>query len=193
MQKDNPVTFSIWNHCPNTDAGCNEPRDTNWTVRSVRNQIWKIENGVSMTRSPHMFEKPLTPEEQTPVTIDYTKYNCYKIVCNHFGYTCYINDKLVDQKRHVLHPLVSAVAVQDREHVYLKAVNVDSHDLDIQIKLDCSVDQDGEVEILQGALQEVNSFECKNKISAIKKEIICGNDFVYHIPAHSVNVIKIKK
>lgn len=193
MQKDNPVTFSIWNHCPNTDAGCNEPRDTNWTVRSVRNQIWKIENGVSMTRSPHMFEKPLTPEEQTLVTIDYTKYNCYKIVCNHFGYTCYINDKLVDQKRHVLHPLVSAVAVQDREHVYLKAVNVYSHDLDIQIKLDCSVDKDGEVEILQGALQEVNSFECKNKISAIKKEIICGNDFVYHIPAHSVNVIKIKK
>ena len=140
-----------------------------------------------------MFEKPLTPEEQTLVTIDYTKYNCYKIVCNHFGYTCYINDKLVDQKRHVLHPLVSAVAVQDREHVYLKAVNVYSHDLDIQIKLDCSVDKDGEVEILQGALQEVNSFECKNKISAIKKEIICGNDFVYHIPAHSVNVIKIKK
>lgn len=193
MQKDNPVTFSIWNHHPDTDAGCNEPRDTKWTSRSVRNQIWKIENGVSVTRNPHMFEKPLTSEEQTPVEIDYTKYNCYKIICDHFGYKCYINDKLVDQKRHVLHPLVSAVAVQDREYVYLKAVNVDSHDLDIQIKLDCNVDQDGEVEILQGALQEVNSFECKNKVSTIKRKVTCGADFVYHIPAYSVNVIKMKK
>ena len=140
-----------------------------------------------------MFEKPLTSEEQTPVEIDYTKYNCYKIICDHFGYKCYINDKLVDQKRHVLHPLVSAVAVQDREYVYLKAVNVDSHDLDIQIKLDCNVDQDGEVEILQGALQEVNSFECKNKVSTIKRKVTCGADFVYHIPAYSVNVIKMKK
>ena len=85
------------------------------------------------------------------------------------------------------------MAVQDREHVYLKAVNVDSHDLDIQIKLDCSVDQDGEAEILQGALQEVNSFECKNKVSTIKRKVICGTDFVYHIPAYSVNVIKMKK
>ena len=68
MQKDNPVTFSIWNHhAPIRMRDAMNLEIQSGQVRSVRNQIWKIENGVSVTRSPHMFEKPLTPEEQTPV------------------------------------------------------------------------------------------------------------------------------
>ena len=49
FEKDNPVTLSVWNFHPNTDAGCNEPKDPGWNLRSVRNQVWKIENGRGTT------------------------------------------------------------------------------------------------------------------------------------------------
>ncbi len=50
MTQDNPLTLSVWNHHPETDAGCNEPKDKEWTTRSVRNQVWKIQDGKSATR-----------------------------------------------------------------------------------------------------------------------------------------------
>lgn len=192
-ERDNPVTFSIWNHHPQTDAGCNEPRDTEWTVRSVRNQVWRIFDGISATRVPRFFEKPLMPEEQTAVEIDYGRFNRYKIVCDHFGYTCYINDKPVQKKLHPLHPLISGAAVQDAEYVYLKLVNVDGAEKEIQITLDCDAEEMVEAEFVQAKPEAVNSFEEKDSVFAVCRTISGGSDFIYSIPAHSVNVLKMRK
>ena len=192
-ERDNPVTFSIWNHHPQTDAGCNEPRDTEWTVRSVRNQVWRIFDGISATRVPRFFEKPLMPEEQTAVEIDYGRFNRYKIVCDHFGYTCYINDKPVQKKLHPLHPLISGAAVQDAEYVYLKLVNVDGAEKEIQITLDCDAEEMVEAEFVQAKPEAVNSFEEKDSVFAVCRTISGGSDFLYRVPEYSVNVLKIRK
>lgn len=193
MTQDNPLTLSVWNHHPETDAGCNEPKDKEWTTRSVRNQVWKIQDGKSATRVPRFFDKPLSDEEQAPVSINYGEYNHYKMVCDAYGYACYINDRLVQKKKHRLHSLVNAVATQDTDRIYLKMVNVDDEEKEIQISLDCEVEERVLTEVVSAAPGEVNSFEDKEHVSSVCGEISGGAEFIYRIPAHSVNVLVMKK
>lgn len=192
-EADNPITLSVWNHHPETDAGCNEPKDTEWTTRTVRNQVWKIENGRSATRVPRFFDKPLTPEEQVPVDISYGEYNHYKMVCNAYGYECYVNGRLVQKKVHVLHPLLSAVATQDEDKIYLKIVNVDGEDKEVSICADCGVKEEVLTEVLAAKPEEVNSFEDKEHVSSVCGRVAGGTEFTYRVPAHSVNVLVLEK
>lgn len=192
-EEDNPLTFSVWNHHPETDAGCNEPKDPEWTVRSVRNQVWKIADGISAVRVPRFFDKPLGEDEKTAVAVDYSDYNHYKIVCDAYGYRCYINEKLIQEKKHVLHPVINAVATQDDENIYLKIVNVDQEEKNVRIQTDCEVEPEILTEVLSAAPDTVNSFEEKERVSSVCGSVCGGEDFVYEIPPCSVNVLVIKK
>ncbi len=58
------------------------------------------------------------------------------MVCDAYGYACYINDRLVQKKKHRLHSLVNAVATPGYGQDYLKMVNVDDEEKEIQISLD---------------------------------------------------------
>lgn len=193
ISEDNPLTLSVWNHHPETDAGCNEPRDEEWTTRSVRNQVWKMQDGMSATRVPRFFDKPLSEEEKVPVAVTFGEYHHYKMVCTAYGYECYIDDELIHKKEHTLHSLVHAVATQDKDKIYLKMVNVDDEEKDIQITVDCPVEEKIIAEILAGAPEKVNSFEDKEQVSAVRREVLGGSEFTYRIPAHSVNVLIMNK
>ncbi|WP_300844485.1 alpha-L-arabinofuranosidase C-terminal domain-containing protein [uncultured Acetatifactor sp.] len=192
-EADNPVTLSVWNHHPDTDAGCNEPKDTEWTTRTVRNQVWRIADGTGATRVPRFFDKPLSDEEKAPVSVQYGEYNHYKIACDAFGYECYLNGQLVQKKVHTLHPLVNAAAVQDRERIYLKLVNVDNEARDVRILADCAVKEEALAEVLAAPPESVNSFVCREHVAPRREIIRGGSDFWYRVPAHSVNVLILEK
>lgn len=192
-EQDNPLTLSVWNHHPETDAGCNEPKDMEWTTRTVRNQVWKLADGVSMTRVPRFFDKPLSEGEKVPVSVPWGVYNHYKMVCTDRGYECYLNGQLIQKKVHPLHPLINAVATQDADRVYLKIVNVDDAERDVRILTDCAVAEEAMAEVLSAAPKEVNSFENKENVSSVMKTVAGGPDFVYQVPAHSVNVLVLDK
>ncbi len=192
-EPDNPVTLSVWNHHPETDAGCNEPKDMEWTSRTVRNQVWKLENGVSSTRIPRFFDKPLAEWEKTPVKIPAGVYNHYKMVCTRRGYECYLNGQLIQKRMHPLHPLIHTVATQDAGRIYLKIVNVDDSVRDVRVWTDCAVKEKAMAEVLAAAPWEVNSFEKKENVSSVMKTIAASQDFVYQVPAHSVNVLVLDK
>ena len=159
----------------------------------MRNQVWKIENGRSAVRVPRFFDKPLSEEEQVPVSIPYGEYNHYKMICNAYGYECYINDQLVQKKVHTLHPLINAVATQDKNKIYLKIVNVSGKEEEISISADCAVEETVLTEVLAADPWEVNSFEDKEHVSTVIGSISGGSEFVYTAPAHSVNVLVMKK
>lgn len=192
-QADNPVTFSVWNHHPKTDAGCNEPRDTEWTTRTVRNQVWRIENGVSATRVPRFFDKPLSEREKTPVSVPCGEYNHYKMECNAYGYACYLNGQLIQKKVHPLHPLVHAAAAQDADRIYLKIVNVDDADRELRIITDCAVKEKAMAEVLAAPPDAVNSFENKECVAPRTESVRAGSDFIYRALAHSVSVLVLDK
>nr|MCR5100312.1 hypothetical protein [Butyrivibrio sp.] len=193
IDKDNPVTLSIWNYYPNTDVGCNEPRDDGWNLRSVRNQIWKLENGRSMLRAPRFFDPPLKDDEVKDISIDYDSFNHFKIVAKPGKYSCYLNDCLIQEKVLPLLPLISEVTTVDDEHVYVKLVNVGGGENEVSINLDCEVEENYSIAYIKGRPEDVNSFENPEKIS-VKTENRTGADrsFKVMIPANSINVIILK-
>lgn len=193
IQKDNPLTLSIWNYHPETDAGCNEPKDKDWNLGSVRNQVWQIKDGIGQTRVPRFFDKPLKDNEKTEISIDYDKYNHYKIVCNNFGFECYINDELVQKKVHALHPVTHTVATMDDENIYLKIVNVSGEDKKINLQIDCPVEKEYTAEVLSGEPERVNSFENKENASVNVEKLVFDDEMSHVVKAYSVSVLVIKK
>ena len=193
FEQDNIVTLSSWNFHPKTDAGCNEPKDPDWNLRSVRNQIWKIEDGKGVIDRKHFFEFNKPEPEKTPLDIDYTKFNTYKIVANHFGYECYINDVLVQKKEHLLHPLIYQVASIEDENIYIKLINVGNEDIEVEVNLDCDIDSIVDVKTLSAELDEVNSMNHKLKVSPKESQITKGaKTFTFKAAKYSINVLNAK-
>lgn len=194
FERENAVTLSVWNYHPNTDAGCNEPKDPDWNLFSVRNQIWKIEDGKGVTETRSFFERDLPEPEKTDLDVDFSGFNTYTIKAYHDGYECYINGELVQKKEHVQHPVLSTVATQDENTVFVKLVHVGDQDTDVQISLDCEVLPNGETEVLSAPLNAVNSMEEKNHVAPQYGKIAnAGRTFTYRAPAYSVNILKLKK
>ncbi|MCM1026697.1 MAG: hypothetical protein NC432_09690 [Roseburia sp.] len=188
-QEDNPLTLSVWNHHPETDAGCNEPRDTEWNNRTVRNQVWRIAGGVSATRVPRFFDKPLSEEEKVPLSVPGGQYHHYKMVCDAFGYECWLDGRLIQKREHPLHPLIHAAATRDADKIYLKVVNVDQEEREVRILTDCAVREEAFAEVLAAPPEAVNSFEERERVSSEIRRLKGGSDFLYRAPAHSVSVV----
>ena len=89
------------------------------------------------------------------------------MIGNAYGYECYINDQLVQKKVHTLHPLINAVATQDKNKIYLKIVNVSGKEEEISISADCAVGETILTEVLAADPREVNSFEDKEHVSSV--------------------------
>lgn len=191
---DNAFTLSIWNDHPETDAGCNEPRDPDWNLHSVRRQIWKIENGRGATEEQTMYGMRGVPIETTGLDIDYSRFNTYKIVATRYGYDCYINNRLVQQKVLSLHPAVYSVATAEEDTIILKLIHVGTEAGDVAIELDCDICPEIELEVLSGGLDEVNSFENMNNIVPRRSRLTCGTRvFQYTAPGSSISILKMRK
>ncbi|MBR6380090.1 MAG: hypothetical protein IKS07_00250 [Lachnospiraceae bacterium] len=191
---DNPVTISVWNHDPQTDAGCNEPRDTDWNLRTVRNQIWKIDGNKMMLRAPRYFDPPLREEEIHPFSPDPNAFHRYRIEAKPGQYRCYLDDELVMEKNLPELPLVSEVATMDEDRIYLKLVNIGEEVNQVRITLDCQVESEYRLLTISGRPEDVNSFEEPDRICA-REEVRNGasREFVHTVPAFSVSVLVLKK
>ncbi len=192
--RDNPVTLSVWNHDPQTDAGCNEPRDMDWNIRTVRNQIWKIAEGRTTLRDPGYFDPPLKAEEVQPIMLNYDEYNHFKIVAEPGRYQCFLNGELIMEKILPQLPLISEAASMDEEHIYLKLVNISEEEDTAEIHLDCDVEANYRLACVKGHPEDVNSFENPEKISIHEENRTgAGRDFSCTVPASGVSVLILKK
>ena len=194
FDRDNPVTLSVWNRGPETDVGCNEPKDPEWDSYSVKNRVWRIADGVGMTRIPWLYESPITEEEQAPVNIDYGQFNHYEIHCDREGYSCFINGQFIQRQTYRQHPLISASCETTEDTVYLKLVNVEKDEKPVAIALDCDIDEVITVETVQGPPESVNSFAQPLNVSPRTSVVHCGaREFVYQVPPYSASVLIMKK
>ena len=199
FKDDNPVMLSIWNHRPVRAGEKTRPDDDNWSMHSVRRELWTIRDGVSRTEDKRYSRRPGQDDHDmlsgTPVEIDYRKYNTYKIICRDNGYDCYINDILIDRKDLPQQPALSAVATTDDDQVIIKLVNGSAQEKTVEIKLDCMVEREGEAEVLTAdSPQAVNSMENKECVTAVTVPLPnIGQQFTYTALPSSVNVLKLKK
>ncbi len=187
---ENAVTMSIWNFHPDTDAGCSEPRDTDWNLQSVRNQIWRIENGEGATEFRPFFNSDRPQPKRVPLQIDYTKFNHYKMVAKPGSYACYINGDLVQEKKLAVHPLIYAAASTEKEQVFLKLINVSEDPVETEVELDCDILPKVRMETVAAALDAVNDMENKERVAA-REQVLenGGRRFTVKLAPHSVNVL----
>lgn len=194
FSRQNPVTISVWNHSLETDVGCNEPKDPEWNVSSVRNQAWRIADGMSTVRMPGLYDPPLSPDEIVPVELNYEVFNHFEVRCNHFGFSCYVNGKLIQEHKYKLHPVISASCETTENEIFLKLVNVEGEEKPVTISLDCEVFREIHAETVQGAPDCTNSFEHPLAVSSVYSSINYGEkEFMYNLPAYSVSVLTMKK
>ena len=72
-------------------------------------------------------------------------------------------------------------------------MNVDGNESELNITLDCEVEEEAVAEALCAKLQDVNSFEEKQNVACVVSMVCCGSEFGYRVPPYSVNVLKIRK
>lgn len=193
-EPSNSVTFSIWNSHADTDAGCVEPRDFDWNLGSVRNQIWKIAEGYSVTEQRGMFDGDLPEPERVPIELDYSQFHHYRIAAKKGGYSCYIDDKLIQEHTLPEHPMVYSVASVDEQFIYLKLVNIHSNSIEVTIQLDCEIEPKVQLEMVQAESDAVNSMENKSYVAIRESTLNYGEkNSIFETPAHSVNVLVMKK
>lgn len=196
---DNSVSFSVFNSCGASDAGCNEPRDAEWNRRRIRNQVWQIKDEKSALRVPRIFEKPVSEAEKVPTYIDYTCYNHYRIVADRFGYCCYINDQLIIEKKQPLHPVLHASCEMTDTKVYLKVVNVAAEEKELTIELDTRIESGIQIEYIEGSPEDQNSFEDPEHIAPKMISMDVAFDapeedrFQVTVPPYSVSVYSFTK
>ena len=189
---DNPFTLSVWNYHPETDAGCNEPRDPDWNLFSVRRQIWRIENGKGSVEERRWFGG--AEPETVDIGIDHSRYNTYKIVASRGGYECFVNGQPVQKKTLEVHPAIYSVATADGDTVILKLIHAGADSVDVEIDLDCDICAEVGLQVLSGELDEVNSFDFPNNIAPKYSTLDCGaRTFTYTVPGNSVNILTMKK
>lgn len=191
---DDSFTLSIWNSRPETNAGCNEPKDPDWNLFSVRNQIWKIEGGTGVTQVRGRYDRDMSEPPKTALPIRSSDFNTYKIVARHSGYECYLNGVLVQKKTHRLHDTVYAVATADDETIYLKLIHVGAAPKPIEVELDCDILPDVEIETLSAPLDAVNSFENKTNVAPVASVLHNGaRRFGFEMAENSVNILRMKR
>ena len=191
-EADDPFTLSIWNYHPDTDAGCNEPKDPDWNLFSVRRQVWRIDNGKGAVEERRRFggAEPKTVD----LDIDYSRYNTYKVVASHGGYECFINDQPVQKKTLAVHPAIYAVATADGDTVILKLIHAGAETVNVEVELDCDICSEIDLQVLSGSLSDVNSFDDPTNIAPRHSTLNCGaRTFTYTVPGNSVNILTLKK
>lgn len=194
FDKNSTVTFSIWNSHPDTDAGCVEPKDFQWNLGNVHNQIWTIADGSGVTEKRGFFDQDLPEPIKTPIDIDYDSFHTYKIVAKEDSYECYIDGVMVQKQVLPKYPVVYAAASMDDENVYIKVVNITDSEKHIPMALDCDIDSRISIKTVAGSLDSVNSMQNKNNVSVEDSEItVDGKEFIFCAKAHSVNVLIVKK
>lgn len=193
-QPDNALTLSIWNQLIITDAGCNEPRDYDWNLRSVSNKIWKIADGQGTTETRSFFEHHLPAPAMTDLHIDYNHYNTYKIVANKEGYQCYINNRLMHCQSVKTHNSIYTSVSADEKMIYIKLVCTASEAQNVKITLDKPVTPDYEVWTVRGQPDDMNSFDAPNHVSrTISNHANASEEFIFTAAPYSVNVIRLRR
>lgn len=106
----------------------------------------------------------------------------------------YHEDTLIGETRLPSFPAQSSVVTADEERIYVKLVNMEEEEADIEVELDCEVETDYMAHVLTGGKTDQNSFEEPEHVSDKSyRQTGAAVDFTYHMPPLSVVVLELIK
>ena len=169
----------------------NPPRD--WNPENVNPFIWKIKDGISTFEEkayPHYIELSAAAEAEL---MD-GEFNHFRYEVNGKQMLLYLNGKLLHEASVPAFKALTSIANDTDLHIIIKVVNMSEEDDEIEILLDCDVEDDYEACVVSGEKAAENSFECPQNVSDVTHRLSgSARKFVYRAPALSANVIRLIK
>lgn len=184
--------LSVWNHLFKEPFGIEEPKLKGWSLRAVRNKLWRIDGdkGAVIQRFPW---EPKFAEDFIKLPIRLNEYNAFKIELLDDGFVCYVNGEKVQSAKIPRYDLVHASADNAGENVYLKIVNLSEEEEEIEVSLDIKVAPAASGEVLTGDPFAQNSMENPLSVRAVPITAEVGERFTYKAAAHSLTALVLKK
>ena len=106
----------------------------------------------------------------------------------------YLNGKLLHEADVPAFKALTAIVCDTDSEIIIKAVNMSEEDDEIEIILDCDVENDFEAYVVSGEKTAENSFEHPQSVCDVIRSLTgSGRKFIYNAPAFSANVIRLKK
>lgn len=189
-EENTQFALSLWNHLFIEPYGIEEPKLKGWSLRSVRNQLWRIDGatGAAIQR-PFWIDK--IPEDFIELPIKLGEYNTFKVELKANKFFCYVNGQLVQEQELPTYRLVHASADTDGNDIYLKMINLSDEEEVVQIELDTDVESVAEGDLLTGDPLAQNSMDTPNAVCAKPVRVEVAKQFAYRAPAHSLTALKL--
>lgn len=189
------IDIAVWAHSTPMLFSRDEtnPFYTSWNPVYTDRYVWSIKNGVGRFASVNRFNYSYFGSE-AHLPIRYGEYNHFKVITRSGGFDCYLNGQLVQTAEMIPYPMISELASEDDNYIYLKIVNFDKTEEPVEIHLDCNIKPEYTLELLTGAPKATNSFEAPTNVSpTIHTHNNGARNFTYNAPSFSFSVLKLKK
>ena len=169
----------------------NPPKE--WNPEKVRPFLWKIKDGMSLLEENGFPQKVLL-SEATKVTLKENEFNHFSYVTDGKKLSLYVNNELIHEIQIPSFPALSTVVSDTEKEIFIKLVNLAEEEDEIQLELDCDVNDEFQAYLLTGDKKDENSFENPQKVHDVAYSLTgAGRSFLYKAPPYSVNVLRLAK
>ncbi len=167
------------------------PRD--WNAQNVNPFLWKIKDGIS-TFEEKAFPNCIELSAAAKAELKIGEFNQFRYEVNGKEMLLYLNGKLLHEASVPAFKALTSIAGDTDSEIIIKVVNMSEEDDEIEILLDCDVEDDYEAYVVSGEKTAENSFERpQNVCDVIHRLTGSARKFAYKAPALSANVIRLKK
>lgn len=189
-----PVTLTAWCHAPQSVFRIDETQVTDeLSQKNLRCFEWTLDGRKSAV-SEFYYSKHFPLGDTTEAELDLTQYHTYKLVTRDDGFDCYIDGVLIHKADLPKYPAITSSASVDGESVIIKIVNFTKKPEEIEINLDCSVQDVYTATVLTGNPEDENTLEHPNSVSpTVTSHTGASQKFTYSAPAYSLNILKLQK
>ncbi len=164
-----------------------------WNVTNVKPFLWKIEEGVSTFQEP-AFPEAVDLDAEKEAKLVYGSFNQFSYEVDGECMKLYLNGELLHEVSVPSFQSLASVVCESKEEVVIKAVNLAPEEDEVEICLDCRVEDAYEAIVLAGEQQAENSFEEPEKVCDQSFRFTGASEhFIYRAPAYSVSVLRLRK
>lgn len=167
------------------------PRD--WNGENVNPFLWKIKDGIS-TFEEKSFPQSIELSASAEAELKTGEFNQFRYEVNGKKMLLYLNGKLLHEASVPAFQALTAIVSDTDSEIIIKAVNMSEENDEIEITLDCDVENDYEAYVVSGEKTAENSFDNPQNVCDVIYSLTgSARKFVYKAPALSANVIRLKK
>ena len=166
-----------------------EREHKDWEYRFVHPYRWVIENGES-----RIFDARRALTDAVPVKLKMGEYNTLRYEADGEVLKVYLNGELVQQAHLPTRQKTAASATISESEVIVKIVNFSPDPEDVEITLDCPVEDGYTLAYLAGDGDAMNDENNPENVHDVVTACTGASEaFTFHAPANSANVLILKK